>query len=67
MAVLLQRLSPQHMVLVSDGLAHYGLADEKHRWDARRLLVKNGTCRLEDGTLARVTLPQLEGVKRLAL
>ena len=26
----------------------------------------NGTCRLEDGTLAGVTLPQLEGVKRLA-
>ena len=30
------------------------------------LLVENGTCRLEDGTLAGVTLPQLEGVKRLA-
>ena len=28
--------------------------------------MKNGTCRLEDGTLAGVTLPQLEGVKRLA-
>lgn len=30
------------------------------------LLVKAGTCRLEDGTLAGVTLPLLEGVKRLA-
>ena len=28
--------------------------------------MKNGTCRLDDGTLAGVTLPQLEGVKRLA-
>jgi N-acetylglucosamine-6-phosphate deacetylase len=53
-------------VLVSDALAPYGLADGEHRWDERVLLVNNGTCRLEDGTLAGVTLPQLEGVKRLA-
>ena len=66
MAVLLQRLAPQQTVLVSDALAPYGLADGEHRWDQRRLLVRNGTCRLEDGTLAGVTLPQLEGVKRLA-
>ena len=66
MAVLLQRLVPEQTVLVSDALAPYGLADGEHRWDERVLLVKNGTCRLEDGTLAGVTLPQLEGVKRLA-
>lgn len=66
MAVLLQRLAPNQIVLVSDALAPYGLADGTHRWDERTLLVKNGTCRLEDGTLAGVTLPQLEGVKRLA-
>ncbi len=66
MAVLLQRLAPEQTVLVSDALAPYGLADGEHRWDERVLLVENGTCRLEDGTLAGVTLPQLEGVKRLA-
>ena len=66
MAVLLQRLAPRQIVLVSDALAPYGLADGTHRWDERTLLVNNGTCRLEDGTLAGVTLPQLEGVKRLA-
>ena len=66
MAVLLQRLAPEQTVLVSDALAPYGLADGEHRWDERVLLVDNGTCRLEDGTLAGVTLPQLEGVKRLA-
>ena len=66
MAVLLQRLAPEQLVLVSDALAPYGLADGEHRWDERVLLVQNGTCRLEDGTLAGVTLPQLEGVKRLA-
>ena len=66
MAVLLQRLAPDQTVLVSDALAPYGLEDGKHRWDERVLLVQNGTCRLEDGTLAGVTLPQLDGVKRLA-
>ena len=66
MAVLLQRLAPEQTVLVSDALAPYGLADGEHRWDERVLLVQNGTCRLEDGTLAGVTLPQLEGVRRLA-
>ena len=66
MAVLLQRLAPDQIVLVSDALAPYGLADGEHRWDERVLLVENGTCRLDDGTLAGVTLPQLEGVKRLA-
>ena len=67
MALLLQRLAPGQTVLVSDALSPYGLADGEHRWDERLLLVNNGTCRLEDGTLAGVTLPQLEGVKRLAL
>ncbi|MCB4376622.1 MULTISPECIES: N-acetylglucosamine-6-phosphate deacetylase [unclassified Synechococcus] len=66
MALLLQRLAPEQTVLVSDALAPYGLADGEHRWDERVLVVENGTCRLEDGTLAGVTLPQLEGVKRLA-
>ena len=66
MAVLLQRLAPDQTVLVSDALAPYGLEDGEHRWDERVLLVRDGTCRLSDGTLAGVTLPQLEGVKRLA-
>lgn len=66
LAVLLQRLAPEQVVLVSDALAPYGLGDGLHRWDERRLLVENGSCRLEDGTLAGVTLPLLEGVKRLA-
>ena len=66
MAVLLQRLAPRQTVLVSDALAPYGLGDGEHRWDRRRLLVSDGSCRLEDGTLAGVTLPLLEGVRRLA-
>jgi N-acetylglucosamine-6-phosphate deacetylase len=66
MAVLLQRLAPQQVVLVSDALAPYGLAEGLHRWDERSLVVANGSCRLEDGTLAGVTLPLLEGARRLA-
>lgn len=66
LAVLLQRLAPRQVVIVSDALAPYGLADGRHRWDERVLLVQDGSCRLEDGTLAGVTLPLLEGVRRLA-
>jgi N-acetylglucosamine-6-phosphate deacetylase len=54
------------VVLVSDALAPYGLEEGLHRWDERVLIVENGSCRLEDGTLAGVTLPLLEGVRRLA-
>jgi N-acetylglucosamine-6-phosphate deacetylase len=66
MAVLLQRLAPQQVVLVSDALAPYGLGEGQHRWDERLLIVKDGSCRLADGTLAGVTLPLLEGARRLA-
>jgi N-acetylglucosamine-6-phosphate deacetylase len=67
MAVLLQRLAPRQLVLVSDALAPYGLGDGLHRWDDRVLIVEQGSCRLEDGTLAGVTLPLLETACRLAL
>ena len=66
MAVLLQRLAPDRLVIVSDALAPYGLEDGIHRWDERELHVSNGSCRLADGTLAGVTLPLLEGAVRLA-
>ena len=66
MAVLMQRLAPDRVVIVSDALAPYGLADGIHRWDERDLHVKDGSCRLADGTLAGVTLPLLEGAVRLA-
>ncbi|MFN9645158.1 MAG: N-acetylglucosamine-6-phosphate deacetylase [Cyanobacteriota bacterium] len=66
MAVLLQRLAPTTTVLVSDALAPYGLGEGEHRWDERLLLVQDGSCRLEDGTLAGTTLPLLEGAIRLA-
>ncbi|MEB3185578.1 MAG: N-acetylglucosamine-6-phosphate deacetylase [Cyanobacteriota bacterium] len=66
MALLLQRLAPEQLVLVSDALAPYGLGEGRHRWDERVLLVDDGSCRLQDGTLAGATLPLLEGARRLA-
>jgi N-acetylglucosamine-6-phosphate deacetylase len=66
MAALVQRLAPEQVVIVSDALAPYGLAEGRHRWDERELIVQDGSCRLADGTLAGVTLPLLEGVVRLA-
>jgi N-acetylglucosamine-6-phosphate deacetylase len=66
MTVLLQRLAPQQVVIVSDALAPYGLDEGAHRWDERLLIVQDGSCRLADGTLAGVTLPLLESVRRLA-
>ena len=66
MALLLQRLAPEQLLLVSDALAPYGLGEGRHRWDERLLLVADGSCRLEDGTLAGTTLSLLEGVRRLA-
>ena len=66
MAVLLQRLLPEQVLLVSDALAPYGLRDGNYPWDERLINVEAGTCRLSDGTLAGTSLPLLEGVKRLA-
>ena len=66
MLLLLLQLAPGRVFLVSDALAPYGLADGEYRWDERVLMVHKGACRLADGTLAGVTLPLLEGVRRLA-
>jgi N-acetylglucosamine-6-phosphate deacetylase len=66
MAVLLQRLLPDRVVLVSDALAPYGLPPGDYPWDARTIRVEDGSCRLADGTLAGTTLGLLDGVVRLA-
>ncbi|MGD1809548.1 N-acetylglucosamine-6-phosphate deacetylase [Dapis sp. BLCC M126] len=55
----------QGIFLVSDALAPLGLADGIYPWDTREIEVKNGTVRLEDGTLAGTTLPLLVGVNNL--
>ncbi len=55
----------QGIFLVSDALAPLGLADGIYPWDTREIEVKNGTVRLQDGTLAGTTLPLLVGVENL--
>ena len=63
---LLYRVAHKQLVLVSDAISTYGLEDGQYFWDQRRVFVKDGECRLEDGTLAGSTLPLLEGCKRLS-
>lgn len=53
------------LFLVSDALAPLGLPDGIYPWDERQIIVKNGTARLADGTLAGTTLPLLVGVQNL--
>ncbi len=65
-AVILQRLAPNKVVLVSDAISPYGLQDGRYPWDKRMITVNKGDCRLEDGTLAGSTLSLLEGCKKLA-
>ncbi|MEC4893368.1 MAG: N-acetylglucosamine-6-phosphate deacetylase [Oscillatoria sp. PMC 1051.18] len=64
--ILLQAANyEQGLFLVSDALAPIGLPEGVYPWDNREITVKNGTARLEDGTLAGTTLPLLVGVSNL--
>ena len=65
-AVLLTRMAPGRVVLVSDALAPYGLAEGRYPWGSRWITVRQGACRLEDGTMAGTTVGILEGACRLA-
>lgn len=51
--------------LVSDALAPIGLTDGVYPWDSREIFVKDGTARLESGTLSGTTLPLLNAVQNL--
>ncbi len=51
--------------LVSDALAPLGLVEGVYPWDDREIIIKSGTARLVDGTLAGTTLPLLSGVENL--
>lgn len=51
--------------LVSDALAPLGLPDGTYPWDKRQMIVKQGTARLRDGTLAGTTHSLLVAVRNL--
>lgn len=53
------------LFLVSDAIAALGLPDGDYPWGDRVVTVKNGTARLETGTLAGTTLSLLAGVQNL--
>ncbi|MXZ82124.1 MAG: N-acetylglucosamine-6-phosphate deacetylase [Synechococcus sp. SB0666_bin_14] len=65
-AVLLTRMAPGRVMLVSDALAPYGLAEGRYPWGRRWITVQQGTCRLEGGAMAGTTVGILEGACRLA-
>ncbi len=67
MIKLLLKASDYHqgIFLVSDALSPLGLSDGVYPWDTRKIEVKNGTARLEDGTLSGTTLSLFAGVQNL--
>ncbi len=66
MVVFLTQVASHQLFLVSDALAPYGLNESSCKWQNRQLNVVDGTCTLEDGTLAGVAFPLLEGSRKLA-
>ncbi len=66
MALILYKLAANRLFLVSDALAPYGLQEKYFLWDQRFLSIEEGSCRLEDGTLAGTTFPLLDGCMKLA-
>ncbi len=66
LAILLQRLAEDKLVLVSDAISPYGLEDGEYKWDQRCVVSAEGTCRLKNGTLVGTTLPLLETAQKLA-
>lgn len=65
MLKILYECAGDRLFLVSDALAPLGLGDGVYPWDSRHIQVKDGTARLEDGTLCGTTVPLLAMVGRL--
>ncbi len=65
-AVLLLRLAAEKLVLVSDAIAPYGLKDGQYNWDKRSIVSEEGSCRLDNGTLAGSTVSLLKACQNLA-
>jgi len=56
---------PERIVLITDAISAAGLPDGKYELGGLRVVVKEGICRLEDGTLAGSTLTMDRAVKNL--
>ncbi len=55
-ALLLKMKGPDRMILVSDSVAAAGIPAGTYEYGGRKVVVKDGAVRLEDGTLAGSTL-----------
>ncbi|MGQ9864906.1 MAG: N-acetylglucosamine-6-phosphate deacetylase [Pseudanabaenaceae cyanobacterium] len=62
---LLYRLKGDRLIVVSDALAPFGLADGEYPWDDRPIRIAHGTARLPDGTLAGTTVSLPQAVQNL--
>lgn len=51
-AILLRAKGQERVVLVSDAAPMAGLPDGEYEWEHKPVFVKDGTCRLADGTIA---------------
>ncbi len=56
MKVLLQAKGPEHMILISDGMAATGMPDGKYMLGGIEVTVSGGICRNSEGKLAGSTL-----------
>jgi len=63
---LVYRLAgPERIVLITDAISATGLPDGRYELGGLRVVVKDGVCRLEDGTLAGSTLTMDRAIRNL--
>jgi N-acetylglucosamine-6-phosphate deacetylase len=65
MAILLRVKGLEHVALVSDAAPLAGLPDGEYEWAHKRVFVRDGACRLQDGTLAGAHVLLDAGVRNL--
>lgn len=65
MAILLRVKGVERVVLVSDASPLAGLPDGEYEWEHKPVFVRDGTCRLADGTLASAHVLLDTGVRNL--
>jgi N-acetylglucosamine-6-phosphate deacetylase len=63
--VLVKARGPENVVLVTDCMTAGGLKDGEYKLGELSVFVKNGECRLNDGTLAGSTARLIDCVKKI--
>lgn len=65
MAILIRAKGVEHVVLISDAAPLAGLPEGVYEWEHKPVFVKDGICRLEDGTIAGAYALLDEGLRNL--